>query len=127
MEVGRIGEAEGLARAAGGPERGEERESAEAERRGSRSGEEEVTESSSCSATRSTRSSENPGAARPREADAWAAGQRNRKSGGGARRGVEQEAARGGDGMASAKFLPSVAERGISVVVVVAAGIWEVG
>jgi hypothetical protein len=40
----------------------ERRESAEAERRGARSGEEVVTESSSCSAMRRTRSSETAGA-----------------------------------------------------------------
>lgn len=49
-------------------QRVERRESAEAERRGSRSGEVEVTESSSCSAMRRTRSSETAGAVRGTEA-----------------------------------------------------------
>lgn len=46
----------------------ERRESAEAEWRGARSGEVEVTESSSCSAIRRTRSSETAGAVRGTEA-----------------------------------------------------------
>ena len=85
----------------------ERRESAEAERRGSRSGEVEVTESSSCSAMRRTRSSETAGAVRATEADTGAEERRKRRRGGGVRRAVEQEAAHTGDGedMASAKLL----------------------
>lgn len=83
----------------------ERRESAEAERSGSRSGEEAVTESSSCSAMRRTRSSETAGAARAADTETEAAGRRNRRRGGGARSGVEQETAHsdGGD-MATAKL-----------------------
>lgn len=108
----------------------ERRESAEAERSGSRSGEEEVTESSSCSAMRSTRSSETAGGARAaREAATWPAGRRNRRRFGGARSGVEQEAAHSGDGdgMASAKLLPSGWLRcGGGLSVLVAAGDREI-
>ena len=67
----------------------------------------EVTESSSCSAMRRTRSSETAGAVRATEADTGAEERRKRRRGGGARRAVEQEAAHSGDGevMASAKLL----------------------
>lgn len=93
-------------------QRVERRESAEAERSGSRSGEEAATESSSCSAMRRTRSSETAGTAADdaRAADttgAGAPGRRNRTTGDATRSGVEQEAAAhnagDGDDMASGR------------------------